>query len=547
MFLARTSGAPSNGRRLLALFLLLLALAGLLAWVIQRNHPVPLPVLHTAPGEKVRCISYAPYHRAGQTPFDKQFVAPAAQIRQDLTRIATLSQCVRIYSVSQGLDQVPEIAKEVGLQVLLGAWIGRESKDNERELATAIRLTRAYPGVIRALIVGNEVLLRREQTEDAMRAYIRRAEEAVDVPVTYADVWEFWLKHDSLAADVDFVTVHILPFWEDQPVAIEDAARHVAEIRERIGRHFAGKPVLIGETGWPSLGRQREGSVPSLVNEATYMREFINLAKQKGWDYNLIEAIDQPWKRKLEGTVGGYWGFLTADRLEPKFPLEAGSAELAESRDMESVLTASVTGLVLCLLLGLSARKGLIPMLSAGAYGALAGACAGLQWFHMQAAYRNPEEWAVLGTVTLLSLASPLLLALAPLGLPLPAADESWRALRRGLVRLLPLAGLLRGLLLFAGGVAALLLWVDPRYRDFPVWLYLPAAIGFGILPHLAGSGWRPVGRAEFLTGSLIALATLGRWVVEPANPQAVLWLVTGLGLASAAWGEPTLRAHQHQ
>src|SRR5438876_920503 len=33
-----------------------------------------------------------------------------------------------------------------------------------------------------------------------------------------------------------------------------------------------------------------------------------------------IEAYDQPWKRQLEGTVGGYWGLLDSARRELKYP-----------------------------------------------------------------------------------------------------------------------------------------------------------------------------------------------------------------------------------
>lgn len=99
------------------------------------------------------------------------------------------------------------------MKVLLGAWIGYEKPLNARELERAIALANANTDVVRALIVGNEVLLRRERTEDEMRELIRHAKANAKVPVTYADVWEFWTRHDSLAAEVDFVTVHILPFW----------------------------------------------------------------------------------------------------------------------------------------------------------------------------------------------------------------------------------------------------------------------------------------------------------------------------------------------
>ena len=51
------------------------------------------------------------------------------------------------------------------------------------------------------------------------------------MPVTYADVWEFWLRYREVAAAVDFITIHILPYWEDIPIPARRAAAHVDAIR----------------------------------------------------------------------------------------------------------------------------------------------------------------------------------------------------------------------------------------------------------------------------------------------------------------------------
>jgi glucan 1,3-beta-glucosidase len=86
----------------------------------------------------------------------------------------------------------------------------------------------------------------------------------------------------------------------------------------------------------------------------------------------------------------------------------------------------------------------------------------------------------------------------------------------------------MRGLLLFAAAVGALLLFVDSRYRDFPTLLYLTPAIVFGALC------WsqRETGRAERILATVILISVIGRWLPEPANPQAIGWLFAGLALA---------------
>ena len=140
------------------------------------------------------------------------------------------------------------------------------------------------------------------------------------MPVTYADVWEFWLRNREVYDAVDFVTIHILPYWEDFPVRAKFAASHVDDIRKRMAVAFPDKEILIGETGWPSAGRMREGALPSRTNQARVVSEILDLAKREKFRVNLIEAYDQPWKRQLEGTVGGYWGLIDDAQRAVKYP-----------------------------------------------------------------------------------------------------------------------------------------------------------------------------------------------------------------------------------
>ena len=168
-------------------------------------------------------------------------------------------------------------------------------------------------------MVGNEVLLRGEMSAADLLNTIQTVKAQVPMRVTYADVWEFWLRNPALLEGVDFVTVHILPYWEDFPIPAKDAGAHIDAIRRKVAVAFPGKEILIGETGWPSAGRMREGALPSPVSQARVMHDVLTLAKRENYRVNLIEAFDQPWKRLLEGTVGGHWGLLDADTRQIKF------------------------------------------------------------------------------------------------------------------------------------------------------------------------------------------------------------------------------------
>jgi len=281
--------------------------------------PINLARAPIDPHAKLQCVSYAPF-RNGQSPLVESTHVSAEQIEEDLRQLAKITECVRTYSIENGLDQVPGVAAKVGLKVIQGIWLGSNRLKNLNQIATVIGLTKQYPEVITAVVVGNEVLLRGEMTTADLAATIRSVKAQVAVPVTYADVWEFWLKNREIYDAVDFITIHILPYWEDFPVRAKFAATHVDSIRQRMAVAFPGKEILIGETGWPSEGRMREGALPSRTNQARVVSEILLLAKQEKFRVNLIEAYDQPWKRQLEGTVGGYWGMFDSRRREVKYP-----------------------------------------------------------------------------------------------------------------------------------------------------------------------------------------------------------------------------------
>ena len=301
-----------------------LAIAAIIGFWIWRGQPV---ILVDTPGDKIACVSYTPF-RGNQTPFDQSLIVPLAQIEEDLAQLKTETGCVRTYAVNQGLDQVVPIAERLGLKVLMGIWIGTETAENELQITRAIELAKAHPQTLKGIIVGNEALLRGEQTADTLTPMLRRVRAETGLPVTYADVWEFWLRYPQLADDVDFITIHILPYWEDDPVPADQGVAHIGGILQRVEAAFPGKTIFVGETGYPSAGRQREQAVPGLIEQARFIREFLTFAHIRGLDYNVIEAFDQPWKRDLEGTVGGYWGVFGENRL-PKFPLQGPVARFA--------------------------------------------------------------------------------------------------------------------------------------------------------------------------------------------------------------------------
>lgn len=321
------SPKPVSRLLLLPLFIAIAALLNILAWWLPSR---PVQVFGSNPAvqsEPVKSVSFAPFRR-GQGPLVKIFPTPE-QVEEDLASLQGIARGVRTYTSLEGVGVVPAIAGKYGLDVMHSAWLGRELDVNEKEIAALIEQANRYPETIKRVIVGNEVLLRKDLTANQLIGYIRRVKAAVKQPVSYADVWEFWLQNPRLLAEVDFVTVHFLPYWEDLPVGVDHAMDHILWVYEEVRRQLPGKPVLIGEVGWPSEGRSRRDAVPSRIEAAKFIAEFQKLAREKGLDYNLVEAFDQPWKVALEGTVGGAWGVLDEFR-DPKFPANGQVSNLPQ-------------------------------------------------------------------------------------------------------------------------------------------------------------------------------------------------------------------------
>jgi exo-beta-1,3-glucanase (GH17 family)/cellulose synthase/poly-beta-1,6-N-acetylglucosamine synthase-like glycosyltransferase len=272
------------------------------------------PVAEPQWPERVQGMAFSPFH-ADQDPADRRLPS-TAQIDADLALLSRASvNAVRTYSSLDTLAEVPRLAAKHNLKVAVGAWLDTARATNEAEIAAAIALANRHSNVIR-LVIGNEVLLRGNLTLAELAKHLDRVRAAVDRPVSTAEPPHVWLAYPKLVEHVDYIAVHLLPYWEGIPV--ERAIEFVATRMELLRKAYPGKPIVIAEVGWPSDGRTRDAAVASASNEALFLRRFLARAKQEGYVYYLMEAFDQPWKARYEGAVGAYWGVYNVAR-KPKF------------------------------------------------------------------------------------------------------------------------------------------------------------------------------------------------------------------------------------
>ncbi len=517
----------------------LLALLWLACWLWATLHDSAPPTrLPDASGLRFPCLSYAPFRERGNAPTVRHLIIPAQAIERDLRQIAQLSHCVRIYGTANGLDAVPAIARRLGMRVWLGAWLGSDPALNRRELESALQLARQHTDIVDRLVVGSEVLLRRELPVTALTALLDEARRRSPVPIAYADVWEFWLRHaDALRPHVDEAVIHVLPYWEDRPVAVEEGVAHVLAIRAQVSAQLAPLPVVIGETGWPSAGRMRAGARPGSDEQTRFLRELLVSVHAlrsplPSSALNVIEAFDQPWKVTLEGMAGASWGLFTADG-EPRYQA-AGAATLRSPRWLTDIAMA---GGAMALLLGsFLARQGsgsvgwrcAIALAGGAALGALcllqARDLALLTMTDVPAGWRlavllGSAPWAMVEVQALAAVCSRS---------PPASSPRLLHALRS--------AGLI--------GTLAYALWllIDGRYLDL-AWPALAAPVLPFALHRLLGTRERHHAVAITALAALLALAAIGVVLSEGVrNSSAVAVAVLMLLLAACSLRAPTCR-----
>lgn len=297
------------------LFALMIATLHVGVWSVTNR---ALPLINVKP--TVNGFAYSGF-QANQSPFDKEFPS-TAELSQDLTILKKLTNRIRLYSALENSEVIALAAKQ-NMLVTAGAWIGGEDRANQREISALNEKIKYYSNIERA-IVGNESLLRNDLPVEKLITYIEEVRKNSSVPISTAEPWHVWLKNPELVKHVDYIAVHLLPYHEGVP--IEKAVDYAIERYKELMDTYPRKKIVITEIGWPSHGPAIGEAIANEVNQAKFVREFLAKNALQDYDYYLMEAFDQPWKVKLEGWAGPYWGMFNAERHE-KYSLQGAVPE----------------------------------------------------------------------------------------------------------------------------------------------------------------------------------------------------------------------------
>ncbi len=505
-------------------------IAAVWSWLGQ---PIAMPSAPLKAGDKLWCLSYAPF-RGSQSPHQEGIQIAAAQIEEDIAQLAKMSNCVRVYATDQGIDNVVPIAARYGMKVLQGIWVSNNAIKTQLQVEAALALAERYPDTVMALVVGNEALLRGDIAAGDLATLIRSVKARAKVPVTYADVWEFWLRAPDVAAAVDFILIHILPYWEDVPIAAGQAAVHVNDIHRKMADLYAPKHVYIGEMGWPSQGRMREGALPSPANQARVIQEVLAYAAREDYRVNVIEAYDAPWKRTQEGVVGGHWGlFGDADRAM-KF---AWGQPVSNHRFWRAQAAVGIFYALAVFGVAFWMRRGETPArvwLAVTANALAGGLTIGWTLHNVPIESIGIGGWIRCIALAAAAIASPLVLSAAIMrGIPQPAiARIIGPEVGRTRDKVAIAVGVVAMLTLLVAIITALGLVFDPRYRDFPFAPLTAAAVPFFVASLVTQ---RPAGGARQVaeTGGALILLASAIYIVpnESWHNWQSLWLCAVLVL----------------
>jgi glucan 1,3-beta-glucosidase len=238
----------------------------------------------------------------GQKPGD---IISTEQVEKRIKILKPYTKWIRSFSCIEGNEHVPRIAKKHGLKTLVGAWLGDDLKLNEREIEALIAM--AKEGLVDVAAVGNEVMYRKDLSEDQLLAYIQRVKDAIpNIPVGYVDAYYEFSHRPRITEICDVILTNCYPYWEGCP--IEYSLSHAQSMYESAKNAGNGKRVIITETGWPSEGGSLRAAIANNENAMKYFIEIENWCNQNHIENFYFASFDESWKVGPEGVVGAYWG-----------------------------------------------------------------------------------------------------------------------------------------------------------------------------------------------------------------------------------------------
>lgn len=328
----------------------------------KESRPNQLTAATLLGNAKYQAICYGGYRTKS-----RDSVPTVAQIVEDLKLLSAMNiKVLRTYNVhfaetSNLLKAIRLLQKEnpsFEMYVMLGAWIDcknswttkplirdQDSDRNPIEIKEAVRLTNAYPDIIKIIAVGNEAMVKWASSYYVQPSiilkwvnHLQKLKKEGGLPkevwITSSDNFASWGGGDKeyhvadltqLLKAVDYISVHTYPmhdshynpqFWgvlKEEASLSEREKIDKAMLRARdyaitqftnVHKYMKSlgidKPIHIGETGWASVSNEFYGDSGSKATDeykaAVYYKLMRDWSDKSGVSLFYFEAFDEQWK-----------------------------------------------------------------------------------------------------------------------------------------------------------------------------------------------------------------------------------------------------------
>jgi exo-beta-1,3-glucanase (GH17 family) len=276
----------------------------------------------------------------------------------------------------QAIKELKETNGDFEMYVMMGIWIEcqgaftdhpdhsvEDAQENEAEIEEAVRLTQAYPDIVKVMAVGNEAMVKWAASYYVEPGVILKWTKYLvdlraagkipeDIWITSSDNFASWggggkEYHvddlNELIRTVDYLSIHTYPmhdthynpaFWgmalseNELPKkgkveqAMLRARRYAQSQYDSVKQYMNGlgvdKPIHIGETGWASASNEFYGPTGSKATDEYKQALYYRLMKEWTDEAKIscfyFEAFDEPWKdAENPGGSENHFGLFTVD------------------------------------------------------------------------------------------------------------------------------------------------------------------------------------------------------------------------------------------
>ena len=248
-------------------------------------------------------IDYTPYN--AQYPDCLSNPPSQNNVTRDMAVLSQLTNTVRLYGTDcNQTDMVLHSIKQLELKdmkVWPAIWLDNNATTNARGLKDMNEiLKRVGSGPFAGLIIGNEVLYRKDMTEQQLVDVVKQVKANltsmnINLPIAVADLGDNW-KAD-MVKEVDVIMSNIHPFFAG--ATADEAAGWTWDFWDKhdvlLTAGDTTKKHIVSEVGWPSAGgndcgaatctSKTQGSVAGVDEMNKFMDNYICQSLTNGTDF----------------------------------------------------------------------------------------------------------------------------------------------------------------------------------------------------------------------------------------------------------------------